>query len=83
MKFVIPKIEPYEYETTRICLYCEKSCNVHDSEHVLCTRKGIVANDFVCNKFIYDPLKRTYPSKKALPTYVLPNLDENEETTEI
>lgn len=40
------------------CAYCENSSKLQDSSFVLCKDKGVVAVDYSCKKFVYDPLKR-------------------------
>lgn len=45
-----PDIEP-------MCLYCRHG-HALDEEHISCRKKGVVAVDFHCLRFRYDPLKR-------------------------
>ena len=51
VKDKISEIEEY-------CAVCEHAAPLHDEGHVLCEKKGVVASDFLCRKFAYDPLKR-------------------------
>ena len=56
-------------EMPRVCLFCEQSVVLfntgNDSDKVLCKKKGVVSGDYVCRKFVYDPLKRVpTPSPK-------------------
>ena len=41
------------------CEYCLKGRLPQDRSAVLCKRFGVVALDFSCRSFEYDPLKRT------------------------
>lgn len=49
----------------RSCIYCAFSAKM-DSEHMLCTKRGVVSADTACRKFQYDPFKRIPPRPKAL-----------------
>lgn len=48
----------------RSCSYCMNATQLNDDE-VLCIKRGIVAIDKSCKKFIYDPCKRIPPKPKA------------------
>ena len=48
----------------RACAYCQYGTRLNDDE-MLCIRKGIVAVDHKCRKFIYDPCKRVPLKRKA------------------
>ena len=50
-----------------ICAFCEKSTNIYDEDSMMCKQRGIVAKDFYCNGFIYDPLKRIPPRAVSAP----------------
>lgn len=50
-----------------ICAFCEKSANIYDEDSMMCKQRGIVAKDFSCNNFIYDPLKRIPPKAVSAP----------------
>lgn len=54
-------------EIEKICAYCEYSRDTHDSEYLVCSKKGIVHAMYKCRKFIYDPIKRSprSPAKKT------------------
>ncbi|MEG1551409.1 MAG: hypothetical protein RR355_03990, partial [Oscillospiraceae bacterium] len=41
------------------CEYCMNARKSPDGNTMLCTKKGIVDNDYCCKKFKYDVLKRT------------------------
>ena len=42
------------------CAYCAKGSTINDRE-VVCSRKGVVATEFHCGRFKYDPFKRVPP----------------------
>lgn len=52
----MPKRKDNDY--VKICLFCENATVLKGDENLLCQYKGIVSEDFVCRKFVYDPLKR-------------------------
>jgi len=41
----------------RCCRYCEKGVQVPVDRKTMCVLNGIVAQDFVCQKFSFDPFK--------------------------
>ncbi len=47
-----------EPEMPRVCAFCDKAQSLSDDEHMLCSKKGVVACGYSCRKFRYDPLKR-------------------------
>ena len=49
------------------CAYCVKG-NVINEREVICERKGIVAVEYHCARFRYDPFKRVPPRPAALDT---------------
>ena len=49
------------------CAYCTKG-NVINEREVICQRKGVVAAEFHCRGFRYDPLKRVPPRPIRLET---------------
>lgn len=49
----------------RSCSYCMHGTKI-DDELVLCTKKGVVAQNHSCWKFKYDPTKRIPAKPKAL-----------------
>ncbi len=49
------------------CAYCAKGSAISERE-VICQRKGIVAAEFHCRAFRYDPLKRVPPRPVKLET---------------
>ena len=52
------KIEP-------LCTYCARGIPLEDGQ-VACPKRGVVAPDWSCGKFRYDPLKRV-PPRPAVP----------------
>ncbi len=50
-----------KHEIEKSCRTCEHAELLVDTDRVLCERKGIVASDGLCRKFIYDVLKRVPP----------------------
>ncbi len=55
------------YELDKICAYCEKATVLAGGEHVLCEKKGVVADSYHCRKFVYDPVKRIPKRARPLP----------------
>ena len=52
------------------CEYCRTGKLSADGTGVLCPKKGVMARDFCCKKFRYDPLKRVPEAKKPeLPQF--------------
>ena len=49
------------------CAYCEKGAQFNETE-VACVKRGIVAAEYHCGAFRYDPLKRVPPRPVALDT---------------
>ena len=49
------------------CAYCTKGSAISEHE-VICQRKGVVAAEFHCRGFRYDPLKRVPPRPVKLET---------------
>ena len=49
------------------CAYCAKGSTINENE-VICSRKGIVAMEFHCRRFRYDPLRREPPRPVKLMT---------------
>ncbi len=56
------------------CAYCAKGSAISDRE-VICSRKGIVAAEFHCRGFRYDPLRREPPRPVKLETAKLTEED--------
>jgi hypothetical protein len=46
------------------CAYCQKGSVINEREAV-CPRKGVVAVEYHCSRFRYDPLKRVPPKPLA------------------
>lgn len=60
-RLAVPDIEP-------CCAVCEYATLLKDSPNmVLCAKRGVVAEDHICRRFMYDPLKRR-PVRVPLPT---------------
>lgn len=57
-----------ELDYAKICLFCENATILKSDTNLLCKYKGIVSEDYVCRKFVYDPLKREPKSAPKLPT---------------
>lgn len=49
------------------CAYCNKGNVINDREAV-CSRKGVVAVEYHCSRFRYDPFKRVPPRPVKLET---------------
>ena len=49
------------------CAYCAKGSAISDRE-VACSRKGVVAAEYHCGRFKYDPFKRVPPRPVKLKT---------------
>ena len=56
------------------CAYCKKGSQINDTE-VACVKKGIVAADYHCGAFRYEPLKRVPPRPVKLETQKLKQED--------
>lgn len=56
-----------KHEINRVCAFCELAERMNNQEKMLCSRKGVVASDYCCKKFIYDPLKREPAAPVKLP----------------
>ena len=56
------------------CAYCTKGSAISERE-VICQRKGVVAAEFHCRGFRYDPLKRVPPRPVKLETSRLTEAD--------
>ncbi len=40
------------------CKYCERATPLATEGKLVCAKRGVVAEDYKCRSFIYDPLKR-------------------------
>ena len=40
------------------CKYCELAMPIVSDSKMVCPKYGVVAADYHCRKFVYDPLKR-------------------------
>jgi hypothetical protein len=64
----------------KVCAFCEYSApapsDMEGNEYVICSKKGLVRDGYVCRKFSYDPLKREPSVSRALPETEAVNIDE-------
>ena len=51
------------------CAYCRFGERLADTGNVNCVRQGVVAEDYKCRHFVYDPLRRIPPRKPKLLEY--------------
>ena len=49
------------------CAYCARGARI-DEGHVACVKRGIVAPEYHCAAFVYDPLRRVPPRPMKLDT---------------
>ena len=47
-----------ELDYSPCCALCDKATILEEHSEVLCSKKGIVDENHICRKFLYDPLKR-------------------------
>ncbi len=60
------KNQDYIHEEYRKeCRCCERGSLSFDQTVVLCPKKGIMAPDDLCDKYVYDPLKRVPQQPKT------------------
>lgn len=71
MKKQNKKSEKYEIE--RLCAYCEKATKLAGEDYVLCKKRGVVAQGYVCRSFIYDPIKRKPKRLPQIPADLFEN----------
>lgn len=56
-------------EYTKVCALCEYATHLcGNEERFLCTKSGVVASDYICRKFSFDPLKRRPLPKPQMTT---------------
>lgn len=48
------------------CTYCQYGTPLSGGDKLTCRRHGVVAVDFHCRSFRYDPLRRTPPRPAAI-----------------
>lgn len=60
-------------EIVTCCANCENASPLYGGEQVLCRKKGVVSEQFLCSKYQFDPLKYIPAERPTLP------LSENEE----
>ncbi len=58
----------------RVCVFCARASEIADRDEMLCKKRGVVAKDFVCRSFVYDPLKRV-PRRRVFDAEELPSLE--------
>ncbi|MBR1810845.1 MAG: hypothetical protein IJ766_04225 [Clostridia bacterium] len=59
----------FSKEITPRCEHCAKGRLAATGTEVLCRNMGVVAKDYACKKFVYDPLKREPKKLKALEEF--------------
>jgi hypothetical protein len=57
-----------------MCIYCGRSTALPDELFCLCAKRGVVAYDFHCMSYQYDPLKRI-PKRLPRPKFNLTSGD--------
>ena len=68
-----------EHELPEICRFCINAHKLYDSDTMLCDHRGVVACEYTCKKFMYDPLKHIpaqSPVLKPENADPLPSLDD-------
>jgi hypothetical protein len=56
-------------EHTPACAYCLHGRLSPDKRSILCVKRGVVALDYACRRYEYDPLKRQPRRAPTLPTF--------------
>lgn len=56
------------------CAYCQRGVQVNDRE-VVCVKRGVVAVEYHCRSFRYDPFRRIPPRPVPLKTQHLTEED--------
>ena len=51
------------------CTYCRFGERLANTGNVNCVKKGVVASDYTCRHFAYDPLQREPPRHPKLPEF--------------
>ena len=51
------------------CEYCVFGQRSADPRHILCEKNGVVAPDYHCRRYQYDPLERIPRRRPKLPTF--------------
>lgn len=51
------------------CKYCEKALRHLADSQVLCSRYGVVQEDYHCRHYDYDPLRRVPPRPRPLQSF--------------
>lgn len=56
-------------ELSHFCKFCERAIPLIDESYMLCRKFGLVKIDYICQKFLYDPLKHipSPPVKLIIP----------------
>ncbi len=55
----------FRKDIPKACQYCARGA-CFDEGFILCTKKGVVAEDHKCRSFQYDPCKRVPAKAKAM-----------------
>ena len=65
------------------CKYCERATPLVVDGKLVCSKMGVVSEDYKCRKFVYDPLKRA-PKIMSLDTTGLefPDMNDSSETND-
>lgn len=50
------------------CYFCEHGKRIPNTSDVICSKKGIVSEEYVCKKYSYDIFKREVKRKANLNT---------------
>lgn len=58
----------YSKEIVPHCMYCRNAISSPIEGHMVCHIKGVVAEDFSCKKYAYDPIKRIPARRPHLQT---------------
>ena len=59
-----------ETDIIRVCEFCRFASDLAGTREMLCQKRGVVAKEYKCRKFIYDPLKRV---PRRLPELIVPD----------
>lgn len=74
-------MELFNKNITPCCVYCKRSRHLGENEPMLCSKVGVVSQEYGCKYFQYDPLKRVPPKKVNFSKFSEEDfsLDTNEE----
>ncbi len=54
----------------KMCEFCRYASEIAGAAEMLCEKRGVVAREFKCRLFVYDPLKRV---PRRLPELIVPD----------